>query len=142
MFEPAGIVFANSVPSYIRTHLLPMLQSCLHLLPRWVVSLNVDFVEDVSHHMSMTVQYQYRELHLSVTSSALMLPGGETELLRLIVHEFMHAYTIPVFKIASEQLQSALEEKHYESVESSLRNTMEETTCDLAYLVERLINSQ
>lgn len=105
------------------------------LLPRWVEEVRIRWYPDLEAVAECTVQEDYRGLVLRFSPKVLEQPDRR----RLIVHELMHAYNVPIAVTLRNALKHVEGKAAQDVLDELVTKKVEESTCDLADLICRLL---
>jgi Zn-dependent peptidase ImmA (M78 family) len=115
------------------------------LIPKWVLFTEIclwDSTADAEMTAQAFVNYSYRRLTLEVYTKWLDCPDDEKEF--VIVHELIHAFTLPPITFARDFIDTASKDnemlKETATAELNVRN--ESSTQDLAFAIYNKFNER
>lgn len=107
-----------------------------YILPDWCRELAIRELPNNDSVAMFTAEPQYRRATLSVAQIVL----AESNIEKVIVHEFCHAYTTPCGIPGKEYIKAHKEEgPDLETAWNRINDAVEGCTCDLQDLIMRLV---
>lgn len=103
------VYFASDFPEYHKEATTGLIRMIERWIPVWVYDIHVSWSSDNGAWASMTADFNYRTLNLTVYKG---LFDEEWDLqYKCILHEILHVYNVPVSDVATEILNRMFPEK-------------------------------
>lgn len=123
------IDYRPSLPDAVRDAVDRHLPELLHLLPTWVHTVLVHWVDEAKYPASIDMDYTYRRIDINIGPCFLNFPEDQYGYL---VHEIAHASAAPMVQFVDEQLLPVVaDESLRNALKEEWRVRVESSNCDL-----------
>lgn len=133
------VIYSRELSDAYKTLAEPLIEKYKHILPSWVDRLEVWSTGE--GRAEICCHNEYRTLRLFLGPEFVTDQTGLQE--TTILHEFCHAYTTPLNRVAREVIEdlSDPESPGFKIADRWLIQAHEECTCDLEALLTRLLRA-